>query len=93
MSVAALLISPCSTAMILSELRDYIKTQRRVVLQDLVVHFAVDAEALRGMLTLLSSKGKVRKTSLESNCGTTCCKCDPALTEIYEWHDNNQTPS
>ncbi len=75
--------------MILSDLKAYLKTQRRVVLNDLVTHFNIDAQALRGMLDKWISKGKVRKYSLESGCGTTCCKCDPNMTEIYEWVDEN----
>lgn len=75
--------------MILSELRDYIRAQRRVILNDLIIHFNVDAEALRGMLSKLVSKGKVKKMSAENNCGTSCCKCDPAMTEIYEWNDES----
>ncbi len=73
--------------MILSDLRDYLKTRHRVVLNDLVIHFNMDANALRGMLSKWISKGKVRKLSAESSCGTTCCKCDPLMTEIYEWRD------
>lgn len=74
--------------MILSDLRGYLIQQRRVVLADLVVHFNMDADALRGMLGKWISKGKVRKLSVDSSCGTSCCKCDPALTELYEWIDD-----
>ncbi|MFA6053573.1 MAG: FeoC-like transcriptional regulator [Methylobacter sp.] len=74
--------------MILSDLRDYLIQQRRVTLSDLAVHFNMDADALRGMLGKWISKGKVRKLSVDSSCGTRCCKCDPALTELYEWIDN-----
>lgn len=73
--------------MILSDLRNYLQEKRRVTLNDLVLHFHVDANALRGMLSKWISKGKVRLTSAATNCGTTCCKCDPLLTEIYEWID------
>lgn len=73
--------------MILSDLRSYLQQQRRVALADLVNHFHMDADALRGMLGKWISKGNVRKMSRESACGTTCCQCDPALTEIYEWID------
>ncbi len=73
--------------MILSELRSYLKQQRRVALRDLVNHFDMDADALRGMLGKWISKGNVRKMPLESSCGTSCCKCDPTLTELYEWVD------
>ena len=74
--------------MILSDLRSYLKQQHRVALKDLVVHFDVDADALRGMLGLWVNKGKVRRLSLKSDCGTSCCKCDATLTELYEWVDN-----
>ncbi|MGZ4958381.1 MAG: FeoC-like transcriptional regulator [Methylomonas sp.] len=73
--------------MILSDLRSYLQDKRRTTLNDLVVHFQIDADALRGMLAKWISKGKVRQSSAGSACGTSCCKCDPALTEIYEWID------
>jgi len=72
---------------ILSDLRNYLQEKRRVTLSDLVLHFHVDANALRGMLSKWISKGKVRLSPAATNCGTTCCKCDPLLTEIYEWID------
>lgn len=75
--------------MILSDLRAYLKQQHKVALKDLINHFDVDAEALRGMLGVWISKGKVRKIAQDSACGTSCCKCDPALTEIYEWTGDN----
>ncbi len=75
--------------MILSDLRHYLQERRRVTLNDLVLHFNVDANALRGMLRKWISKGKVRQSPIGgSACGTSCCKCDPLLTEIYEWVDN-----
>ncbi len=73
--------------MILSDLRTYLQNKRRVTLNDLVLHFHVDANALRGMLAKWISKGKVRISPAGSNCGASCCKCDPLLTEIYEWVD------
>ena len=73
--------------MILSDLRNYIKQRHKVALIDLINHFQVDADVLRDMLGKWINKGKIRKLTLESNCGTRCCQCDPALTEIYEWVD------
>lgn len=74
--------------MILSELRSYLQQQRRVPLNDLVLHFNIDADALRGMLQKWINKGKVKLTTAGSSCGTGCCKCDPLLTDIYEWIDD-----
>lgn len=77
--------------MILSELRDYLKQQQHVTLHDLVLHFKCDADALRGMLSKWISKGKVKKST--PNCSTGCCKCDPTLTELYEWIDGDNKGS
>ncbi len=71
--------------MILSELRDYLKIQHRVSLAEMANHFDIDADALRGMLAKWISKGKVKQLDMGGACGSTCSKCDPALTEIYEW--------
>lgn len=71
--------------MILSDLRSYLQDKHRVTLNDLVLHFDIDANALRGMLGKWISKGKVKCSTAEPGCGTSCCKCDPLLTEIYEW--------
>ena len=71
--------------MILSDLKNYLQDNHRVALIDLINHFDMDADAMRGMLGKWISKGKVRQLSTDSACGTSCCKCDPALTEIYEW--------
>ena len=67
------------------DLREFLKQQHRVALKDLVNHFDIEPDAIRGMFSKWISKGKVRKLSLEANCGGSCCKCDPTLTELYEW--------
>ena len=77
--------------MILSEVRDYLKVQQRVTLADLVIHFNMDADALRGLLAKWVRKGKVQKISANEACGTSCCKCDSAMTEIYEWQEPNKS--
>lgn len=73
--------------MILYELRAYIKEKKTVTLNELVIHFNMDADALRGMLRKWISKGKVRQLPVNSACGTSCCKCDSTLTEFYEWRE------
>jgi hypothetical protein len=76
--------------MILSDLRQYLQNHQRVSLNDLVLHFQIEADALRGMLAKWIARGKVRKQmSGGENCGGSCCKCDPLLTEIYEWVDQS----
>jgi putative ferrous iron transport protein C len=75
--------------MILADLREYLRDKGRASLSDLVLHFGVDPHALRGMLGKWIHKGRVRlSTPGGTACGTTCCQCDPLLTEIYEWVDD-----
>jgi hypothetical protein len=74
--------------MVLAELRDFLQQRQRVALSELISHFAVDAEAMRGMLALWQRKGRLRKVSKTAQCGTQCCQCDTTLTEIYEWLDD-----
>ena len=71
--------------MILSELTSYLAKQERVALLDLSYRFDTDADALRGMLSLLERKGRVRKLPAGTTCGSACSKCDAATIEIYEW--------
>ena len=71
--------------MILSELRDYLKANRRAGLADMALHFNVESGAIRGMLEQWIRKGKVRKLPSGTLCGDGCCKCDPETVELYEW--------
>ncbi len=72
--------------MILSELRDYLQSHKRASIVDMAYHFDIDPEALRGMLEKWVTKGRVEKLPMGTTCGSSsCCQCDPATTEIYEW--------
>ncbi|MGZ8096108.1 MAG: FeoC-like transcriptional regulator [Methylosarcina sp.] len=75
--------------MILSDLRVYLKQQRRVALADMSSHFGIEADALRGMLGKWISKRNLRKLPSGTACGGSCCKCDPASIELYEWIDKS----
>ena len=70
--------------MILSRVRDYLQTHRRVALYDLALHVDAEPDALRGMLAKWQAKGKVEKLPMGTTCSG-CCHCDPATIEIYEW--------
>lgn len=71
--------------MILSELRDYLQVHRRAALVDMAQRFDTDPDALRGMLAIWVAKGRVERLPQGTLCGSGCCKCDPASTEIYQW--------
>lgn len=71
--------------MILFDLRSYLKVKKLVALNELVIHFSMDADALRGLLSKWIHKEQVRQLPVDSSCGTSCCKCDATMTEFYEW--------
>lgn len=71
--------------MILSQVREYLAEHKRVALTDMAHRFDADAEALRGMLTILERKGKVRKLPPGTGCSSGCGKCDASTIEIFEW--------
>jgi putative ferrous iron transport protein C len=71
--------------MILSELRDYLKANQRATLTDMAHRFDTEPNALRGMLEKWMAKGLVEKLPQATGCGSDCCHCNHAVTEIYEW--------
>lgn len=70
--------------MILSQLSDYLRQQRRASVADLALGLDASPDALRAMLGTLERKGRVRRLQ-GPNCAGGCCKCDPASLELYEW--------
>jgi hypothetical protein len=72
---------------ILSELTSYLAAQKQAALRDLCLHFDTDPDALRGMLSVLERKGRIRKLPAGTLCSTGCSECDAATIEIYEWVD------
>lgn len=73
--------------MLLKELRDYLKEQKVVSLQDAAVHFSMQESALLGLLKIFEKKGEIRQINLESfscsgECGKNCTHCDQ---KIFEW--------
>jgi|688.fasta_scaffold742785_2 hypothetical protein len=73
--------------MLLINLKHYVKNQRFVSLFDLTTRFDLEPDILRAMLQLLIRKGSVRQRHKTNHCGVKCLKCDPKVTEIYEWID------
>jgi len=73
--------------MILSELKNYVKSRRQVSLKDAALHFDVDPDAIRGMLEFWVSKGKISKHGNDAACAVGCASCsfkeDP---EMYIWN-------
>ncbi len=76
--------------MILTDLKTYLAERGRATLSDMALHFDSDPEALRGMLAQFVRKGRVRRLTPGSACGS-CQKCDLAAPEIYEWTEGRST--
>jgi DeoR/GlpR family transcriptional regulator of sugar metabolism len=73
--------------MILRNIRDYLRQHQRVALRDMALHFNMDENALRGMLTQWERKGKLRKLPSGATCGGGCSACSPETIELYEWNE------
>lgn len=71
--------------MILSEIKHYLAARGQATLGEIAVHFDTPPDAIRGMLEQWIRKGKVRRFGATSACGSSCSKCDPAMTEVYQW--------
>ena len=70
--------------MLVSDINSYLAEHGRASMADLTNRFDVAPAALRGMLDLLAKKGRIARLKAAGDCGS-CCKCDPATLEIYEW--------
>lgn len=73
--------------MLLQQIKTHLMERKFSSLFDLKRELGQDPALLRDMLQVWIQKGKVRCAQKTSNCGVRCSKCDPMLTEIYEWID------
>ncbi len=76
----------------LLDIKRYLMKHQRVSLQDLVLHFDTDADAMRGMLDAWIKKGKVTKCDAMA-CSGCSSSCSAAQQEdAYEWNEkmNNE---
>ena len=70
----------------LSEIKQYLMTHKRVALGDLALHFDTDAGNMKDILGQWIRKGKIAKSDLRASCNATCARrCDQSAMEIYEW--------
>lgn len=66
----------------------YLMKHKRVSLSDLSLRFDKDPDAIKGMMGQWIRKGKVVKSTIDTDCCTKGCTggCDMAVMEIYEWN-------
>lgn len=70
--------------MILSQVNDYLRQHKRASVVDMAHGLDATPDALKGMLSILERKGRVRRLPGGRACNG-CCKCDPNSVELYEW--------
>ena len=71
--------------MILSRVSDYLRSRQQASLLDMAIGLATDVQALRGMLSVLERKGRVRKLPSGSSCSGGCTQCKAETIELYAW--------
>lgn len=71
--------------MSLLEIKQYLMKVKMTSLSSLCVYFNADADLTRQMLGHWVRKGCVRQCQKTPACGSSCGKCSPLVTEIYEW--------
>lgn len=69
----------------LVELKSYLVKVRIASLSSICVYFNIEPERLRQMLSHWVRKGCVRQCQRNPACASSCGKCSPLVTEIYEW--------
>ena len=68
-----------------SEVKRYLTERKLAPLNDIALHFDMDPDAVRGVLSLWIRKGRVRLHQ-EEGCSSGCCGgCGEHVKEIYEW--------
>ena len=78
--------------MILKEIQDFVLDYHRVSLAEMELHFHMDGDALRQMLSKLIKKGRVRRLPIPDKCHG-CTFCNPDTIEFYEWVERNNPGS
>jgi hypothetical protein len=71
--------------MLLIKLKQYLHDNHLVSLFELMTKFNIDPDVLREMLKLLIRKDIIRLKNKTNQCGSKCFKCNPFVTELYEW--------
>lgn len=74
--------------MILSDLKDYLRSHEQVSLRDVAVRFDVSEAAAAGMLEHWERKGMLKRIdnpSCANVCGHDCASCPMQCSALYRW--------
>lgn len=69
-----------------SEVKRYLSERKLAPLTDIALHFDIEPDTVRGLLSHWIRKGRVRRHQ-DDGCknGGGCCGCGAHSKEIYEW--------
>ena len=70
--------------MIFSRVINHLRLNGRSSTRDIAATLDITPAALREMLKLLESKGRVRRLPSGTTCSGGCVKCAPDTIELYE---------
>lgn len=71
--------------MIVTQVRDYLKSRGQASLRDMALEFGMDQDALRPVVEQWVQKGKAAKLPVGSSCAGGCSACEPETIELYQW--------
>ena len=71
--------------MILADIGRYVQQRHQVTLDEIAQHFDAQPDAVRGMLDVWISKGRISRQLVTAACGSSCQQCNVASTELYTW--------
>ena len=69
----------------LQDLKKFLVTAHVASLFEISKHFNVDADLVRARISHFVKKGHVRCVQKTAKCGSSCSRCSPLITELYEW--------
>jgi putative ferrous iron transport protein C len=71
--------------MSLLDIKQHLMKVRITNLSSICVYFNAEPDTLRQMLQHWINKGSLRQCAKNPACTSSCGKCSPLVTEIYEW--------
>lgn len=71
----------------LTEIKEYLITHKRVFVPDVATHFNVPPEVAHAVLDHWVRKGKVSRLDVEGQCQAGCGKPCSGPLDVYEWID------
>ena len=77
----------------LSAIKRHLMQRGPSSLADIAMHLDSPPTAVSGMLEQWIRKGRVRRIRATPSCGTSCCRCEPAVTELYQWLESDNAGS